>query len=138
MSLFVSVGTVLISQFSPGFGTEASVPVVHGSGSWYLNSGYYFSIPRFRYTVFRVFSNFCYFGAGLVLCFSIISVLNQVELEASVLEPKLTGTLTAQNFRYQNTEVAVLSVLLVLAQNYFFIVFRIVPLITVRKYVRKP
>ena len=88
-------------------------------------------------------------GFQRVICIFLISVLdgfgfgsisapNQVEPKAMVLEPKLTGTLTAQNFRYQNTEVAVLSVLLVLAQNYFFIVFRIVPLITVRKYVRKP
>ena len=42
--LETSVGTVLIFQFIPGFGTEDSVPTVqryHGSGS-------YFSIPELR------------------------------------------------------------------------------------------
>ena len=42
-----------------------------------------------------------------------------MELKALVLEPKLTGTYNAQNLRYQNTEAAVLSVFLVLAQHYF-------------------
>ena len=49
---------------------------------------------------------------------STISVLNQVEPKALVLGPKLTGTLRSQNFRYQNTEAAVLSVFLILAQHY--------------------
>ena len=66
---------------------------------------------------FKFLSFWCWF----LLYFSIISVPNQVEPEALVLEPKLTGTFSAQNFRYgyQNTEVAFLSVLLFLAQNYF-------------------
>ena len=50
--------------------------------------------------------------------FGIISVPNQVEPKALVLEPKLTGSLPSQNFRYQNTKAAVLSVFLVLAQHY--------------------
>ena len=32
----ISVGTVVIFQFSPGFGTEASVPVVPLYQFWYL------------------------------------------------------------------------------------------------------
>ena len=48
-----SVGTVLIFQFSPGFGSEASVPAVSRYRFWYLGSGSYLSIPGFRYKVFR-------------------------------------------------------------------------------------
>ena len=66
---------------------------------------------------FKFLSFWCWFG--VIFKYYFVSVPNQVEPEALVLEPKLTGTLTAQNFRYQNTEVAVLSVLLFLAQNYF-------------------
>ena len=51
MYLRASVGTVLIFQFSPGFGTEASVPAVPRYRFWYLGSGSYFSIPGFWYKV---------------------------------------------------------------------------------------
>ena len=47
-----SVGTVLSFQFSPGFGSEASVPVVSRYRFWYLGSGFYFLIPGFPYWVF--------------------------------------------------------------------------------------
>ena len=50
--------------------------------------------------------------------FGSISAPNQVEPKALVLEPKLTGTYTAQKFRYQNKEVAVLSVFSVSDQHY--------------------
>ena len=43
----ISVGTVLIFQFNPGFGTEASVTAVPQYRFWYLSSGSYFSIPKF-------------------------------------------------------------------------------------------
>ena len=47
------VGTILIFQFSPGFGTEAPVPALPQYTFWYLDSGSYFSIPGLRYKVFR-------------------------------------------------------------------------------------
>ena len=43
---------VLIFQFSPGFGTEASGPGVPWYLFWYLGFGSYFTIQRFRYTRF--------------------------------------------------------------------------------------
>ena len=53
-----SVGTVLTFQFSPGFGSEASVPAVSRYWFWYLGSGSYLSIPGFRNKVFRgLFAN---------------------------------------------------------------------------------
>ena len=60
--------------------------------------------------------NFALFGTGLVLLrfyFGYILAPNQVEPKALALESKLTG-----NFRYQNTEVAVLLVFSVLDQHY--------------------
>ena len=49
--------------------------------------------------------------------FGTILAPNQMEPKDLVLKPKLTGTKTVQNLRYQNTEVAVLSVFSVLAQH---------------------
>ena len=49
----ISIGTVVIFQFSPGFGAEALVPVVPLYLFWYLGSGSYFLIPGFCYKVFR-------------------------------------------------------------------------------------
>ena len=68
-------------------------------------------------------------GFQVIICIFLILVLvqiyfgtilfpNQVEPKALELEPKLTGTLRSQNFRYQNTIAAVLSVFLILAQHY--------------------
>ena len=51
--LITSVGTVLIFQFCPGFGTEALVPTVPWYRLWYLGSGSYFSVSGFGYQVFR-------------------------------------------------------------------------------------
>ena len=54
---------VLIFQFSPGFGTEASALAVPRYRFLYLGSGSYFSIPGFEYKVFRglfAFSSFRY------------------------------------------------------------------------------
>ena len=76
--LVSSVGTVLIFLFSPTFGTEASVP----------------AFPRCRglvqgfQRVTRIFLilDIVRFHLGT------IPVQNQEELEALVLEPKLTGT----------------------------------------------
>ena len=42
-----NVGTVLIFQFSSGFGSEALVTAVSRYWFWYLGSGSYFSIPGF-------------------------------------------------------------------------------------------
>ena len=50
--------------------------------------------------------------------FGSVSAANPVEPKAFEFKPKLTGTETAQNFRYQNTSVAVLSVFSVLDQHY--------------------
>ena len=86
--IYSSFGTVLIFQFSPGFGTEASVPAVSRYRFLYLNSVSYFSLPGFRYKVFRelfVFVSFRY------RCGS-ISAPNQVEPKVLVLEPNMTGT----------------------------------------------
>ena len=50
--IYNSVGTVLIFQFSPGFGTEAlvtAVPAVPRYRFWYLGSGSDFLIPGFWY-----------------------------------------------------------------------------------------
>ena len=112
-SLNSSVGTVLIFQLNPVFGTEASNPAVPRYRFWYLVSGSYFSIPRFRYKVFRRLIAVVLFRYW----FGSISAPNQVEPKALVLEPKLCGTSTAQNLRQQNTEVAVLSVFWVLDQH---------------------
>ena len=66
---WISVGTILIFQFSPGFSTEASVPAVPLYRFWYLGSGSYFSIPGSRYMVFKglfAFVSFWYcFGSLL-------------------------------------------------------------------------
>ena len=51
--IYISVGTVLVFQFNPGFGTEASVTAVSRYQFWYSGSGSYFSIPGFWYEVFR-------------------------------------------------------------------------------------
>ena len=55
-----------------------------------------------------------HFGTGLVpfwFRFGSILAQKQVEPKALVLEPKLTGTLTAKNFWYQNIELSVFSAL---------------------------
>ena len=65
--------------------------------------------------------HFCYFGTGLVpfqLHSGSILTRNQVEPKALVLEPEWTGTLTAQNFRFQNAEFAVISIVSFLDQYY--------------------
>ena len=83
----------MIFQFSPGFGTGASlVPIsrYHGLGTRF--SGGYL--------------NFSYFGTSLVLFWLQI----RWNLMLLVLEPRLTGTKTAQEFQNQNKKVAVLSV----------------------------
>ena len=72
----------MIFQFSPGFGTEASVPVVPRYRLRYLISGSYLMVPEFWY-------NFCMglfaFSSFLVLVrfhYGIISAPNQVEPKA--------------------------------------------------------
>ena len=65
-----SVGTVLIFQFSPGFGTEASVPAISWYRFWHLGSGSLISKPGFRYKVFRGLFAFVSFR----YCFGSISV----------------------------------------------------------------
>ena len=81
---------VLIFQFSPGFGTEASVPAVPRYRFLYLGSG------SSRYQGFGTrFSGvicICLFMVLLRFSFGSISAPNQVEPKALVLEPKLTGT----------------------------------------------
>ena len=90
----------------------------HGTGS-----GTSVLIPYSRYQGFgsRFSGVICTCLILVLFCFHFgsISAPNQVEPKALVLEPKLTGTSTAQNFRYQNTEVMVLSVFSVLDQHYY-------------------
>ena len=52
-TLFCCVGMVLIFQFSPSIGTEASVSAVLWYRFWKLGSGSHLLIPGFRYKVFR-------------------------------------------------------------------------------------
>ena len=103
ISIF-SVGMVLIFQFSPGFGTEASAPAVPLYRFWYLSSGSRFSlIPGFHYKVFRgLFVFFSHFGTSLVpfgLHFNPISTPNQVEPKAMEFEPTARNKEVAV-FRY--------------------------------------
>ena len=65
-TILISVGTVLIFQFSPGFGSEASVPEDSRYRFWYLGSGSFCWIPGFLYKVFRGYLHFSNFGTGLV------------------------------------------------------------------------
>ena len=119
--LTISVGTLLIFQFSPGFRTVALVPPVPRYRFWHFGSGSYVSISWCWYKVFSKLFAFFLYGTGSIpfwYHFGSISTPNQVKPKALVLEPKLTGTLSAQNFRYQNKEAAVLSVFLVLDQHY--------------------
>ena len=82
-----SVGTVLIFQFSPGFGTEASVPAVLRYWFWFLLLSTRVSVQGFQRVIYifliSVLVRF-HFGS--------ISAPNQVEPKALVLELKLTGT----------------------------------------------
>ena len=67
-----SVGTVLIFQFSPLFGTEALVPAVPRYRFWYLGSGSFFSIPGFQYKVFRglfAFVSVCYWFCSVSISY---------------------------------------------------------------------
>ena len=88
----ISVGTILIFQISPG-------PAAPGCRFWYLGSGSYFAIPGFWYKVFR--GLFAFFPILVLVRFHFGTILvpNQMEPKALILEPQLTGTLTAQNFR---------------------------------------
>ena len=91
MSIAISVGAVLIFQFSPNFGT-----------------GSYFSIPGLRIR----------FSGGYCIFLILVLVWFHFGLKSDlILEPKITGAYTAQNFQYQNTEVAVRMVFSVLAQH---------------------
>ena len=94
-SLFDSVLTVLIFQFSPNFDAEASVPAVSRYRFWYLGSGSYFSIQGFGTRFSGDDLHFSHFGASSVFFrfhFGSISTPNWVKPKALVLEPKLTGT----------------------------------------------
>ena len=63
----ISVETVLIFQFSPGFSTEASVPVVPRYRFWYIGSGSYFSIQGFGTRFSGDYLHFSHFGTSSVL-----------------------------------------------------------------------
>ena len=82
--LNISVGMVLIFQFSSGFGTEASVPAAQRYWFWYFNSGSYFSIPGFWYKVFSGYLHMAHFEL-VRLHFCSILAPNQVEPKAFVL-----------------------------------------------------
>ena len=77
----ISVGTVLIYQFSPGSATEAAVPRF-----WFLLLDTRVSILGFH--------GFSWLGSISVP----FSASNQVEPKALVLEPKLTGNLNCEKF----------------------------------------
>ena len=85
-----------------GSGTSALVPTSRYQGFGTRISGGYLHSSNFGNSSFN---------SGSILA------PKQVEPKALVLEPELTGTLTAQNFRYQNI-VAVLSVSSVFDQHY--------------------
>ena len=92
MCIVSSVGTVLIFQFNPGFGTEASVLAVPQYPFWYLGFSSLLSIPGIRHKVFRglfAFVSFWYWFGSISVLFWL---QNQVEPKPLVLEPKLTGT----------------------------------------------
>ena len=86
------VDTILIFQFSPGFGTEAPVPALPQYRFWYLDSGSCFSIPGVRYKVFRGFFAFVSLWYWIWFHFGSISAPNPVEPKTFVPEHKLTGT----------------------------------------------
>ena len=93
----ISVGTVLIFQFSLGFGTKASVPAIPQCLFWYLSSGSYYSIPGFLYKVygglFALFSFWYWFGSILVpFRLHIGSISNPNHMESTALGTNLTGT----------------------------------------------
>ena len=80
-------------------------------------------VPRFRFLLLDTrFSGVIGISLSLLLVwlhFGTILVQNQAKPKVLVFEPKLTGTLTAQNCRYQSTKVSVHSVFPVLAQHYY-------------------
>ena len=78
MEIFCSVGTILNSWLSFGFGTETSVPVVPLYRFWYPGSGSYFLIPGFRCKVFKGFICICLILLLVWFHFGTIPVLNQV------------------------------------------------------------
>ena len=107
---FCSVGTVLIFRFSPGFGTDASVPAVSRYRFWYLGSGSYFSIPGFRYKVFSFSVSVFRFSAPFQL-----QIKRNLKIwfnNLNRLEPKLLKI-----FGTKIKKVAVLSVFSVLDQH---------------------
>ena len=74
---------------------------------------------RFRFQYLGS-GSYCWIqGFQGIICISRILVQNQAKPKVLVFEPKLTGTLTAQNCRYQSTKVSVHSVFPVLAQHYY-------------------
>ena len=117
----VSVLTPQFMRFQcTGSGTSVLVPRFWylGSGTlvlvprfWYLGSGSYFSLPGFRYKVFR--RVICIFPILVVAWFHFdkISIWNLklIYWNLSWLEPK--------KFWYQNTKVAGLTTIEVLAQH---------------------
>ena len=65
--VYGSVGTLLIFQFSPGFGTDASVPAVSLYRFWHLSSGSYFSIQGFGTRFSGDYLHFFHIGTSSAL-----------------------------------------------------------------------